>query len=907
MGEVYRAIDTKLKRQVAIKVLPESLPADPDRLARLQREAEVLASLNHPNIAHVYGIEDTSDAKALVMELVEGPTLADRIAQGPIPIADALPIAKQIAEALEAAHEQGIIHRDLKPANIKVKADGTVKVLDFGLAKAMDATASSSANATMSPTLSMHATMAGIILGTAAYMSPEQAAGKAVDKRTDLWAFGVVLLEMLTGRPVFTGETVSHVLAAVLAKDPDWTLLPADTPAPIRRLLRRCLEKDRKRRLADAADARLDIDDALTPSETIGPAAAPSRRLTPLPIALASIGGALVVALVMWAGMHWTPVPKLQPVRFAVVPPAAQSLIISAADREFAISPDGTNLVYVAGDRSGTPRFDGQGRLLNLEGGQLMLRAINQLDAVPLRGITGASTPFISPDGRWIGFFDVGGLKKVSIAGGPSISLCPVQTVWRGASWGPDGTIVFATIDPTTGLLSVSEAGGEPKVLTKPDPTRGESDHVFPSFLPGRRAVLFTIAMTGGTSDNTQIAVLDTETGQRKTLIRGGSHAEYVAPGYLVYASAGTLRAVRFDPVKLEVLSDPVRVVEQVMTMSDGVAEFSVSRQGTLVYVPGGTGALTAPSPPRSLVWVNRQGREEPIKAPPRTYAIPRLSPDGTRVAVDIRDQNNDIWIWGLARQTLERLTKDERVDMGPVWTPDGQRIVWASVGADPPNLFWQAADGTGTPKRLTTSMNAQFPSSISPDGKRLVFFEATSGTAVPDVAMMSLDGGSSTDPEALLHTTAAELNAEISPDGHWLAYQSNESGQYEIYVRPFPTVNERRSLVSTSGGTRPAWARSGRELFYLDGKGLLTAVPVETTTSNFKPGNPTTLLNTRYYAGASALFDLRGYDVSSDGQRFLMIKENTPADQPSAAPLASMVVMLNWTEELEARMPSTK
>jgi serine/threonine-protein kinase len=359
--------------------------------------------------------------------------------------------------------------------------------------------------------------------------------------------------------------------------------------------------------------------------------------------------------------------------------------------------------------------------------------------------------------------------------------------------------------------------------------------------------------------------------------------------------------------VQLEVLSDPVPVVEQVMTLSSGVAEFSASRQGTLVYVPGGTGAFTLPSPPRSLVWVNRQGREEPVKAPSRAYAIPRLSPDGTRVAVDIRDQNNDIWIWDLARQTLERLTKDQRADMSPVWTPDGRRIIWASVGADTPNLFSQAADGTGTPKRLTTSMNAQFPSSISPDGKRLVFFEATSGGAVPDVAMMSLDGGSSTDPETLLHTRAAELNAEISPDGHWLAYQSNESGQDEIYVRPFPTVNDRRSLISTSGGTRPAWARSGRELFYLDGKGLLTAVPVETTTSDFKPGNPTTLLNTRYYAGASALYDLRGYDVSSDGQRFLMIKENAPADQTSVGPPASMVVMLNWTEELEARMPSTK
>ena len=448
---------------------------------------------------------------------------------------------------------------------------------------------------------------------------------------------------MLTGRAAFTGETVSHVLAAVMTKEPDWTILPADTPAPIRKLLRRCLEKDRKRRLADAADARLDIDDALVAADTIGPVAAPSGRDTPVRIALALVSGALVAVLVMWARVHyWTPVAKLPPVRFPLVPPAGQSLLISPADREFALSPDGTNLVYVAGASSGPSQFGS--RLLNPNGGQLMIRAMNQLDAVPLRGITRVTTPFISPDGQWVGFYDVGGqLKKVSISGGSPISLCYLSKGLRGASWGPDGTIVFATFDTTTGLLSVPQAGGEPKVLTKPDPTRGEVDHVFPSVLPGGRAVLFTITMTGGTSDNAQVAVLDTTTGQHKTLIRGGSHAEYVAPGYLVYAFARTLRAVRFDPVRLEVLSDPVPVVEQVMTMSNGVAEFSVSRQGTLVYVPSGTEA--APAASRSLVWVNRQGHEEPIKAPPRAYAVPRLSPDGTRVALDIRDQDSDIWI----------------------------------------------------------------------------------------------------------------------------------------------------------------------------------------------------------------------------------------------------------------------
>jgi serine/threonine-protein kinase len=471
--------------------------------------------------------------------------------------------------------------------------------------------------------------------------------------------------------------------------------------------------------------------------------------------------------------------------------------------------------------------------------------------------------------------------------------------------------------EPQGGLLSVPAGGGEPKVLTRPDIAKGENvQFLFPSILPDGRAVLFTMVPPGQV-ENGQVAVLDLKTGQRKTLIRGGSHAEYVDSGHLVYAAAGTLRAVRFDLARLEVVSDPVPVVEQVMTTAAGEANFSVSRGGTLVYVSGGAAGTQQVVTPRSLVWVTRQGREEPIKAPPRAYAVPRLSPDGTRVALDIRDQQSDIWSWDLGRQILTRLTFDPALDMSPLWTPDGRRVIWTSTRASGnPNQYWQAADGTGAVERLTTNVNAQFPTSISSDGTRVAFYEVATGTAI-DVGVLTMDGPSTAGPstpavagqrrtEPLIKTTAVELNAEISPDGRWLAYQSNESGQSEVYVRPFPNVNGGRWQVSPGGGTRPAWARGGRELFYLDRNNLLTAVPVQTTASTFSAGNPTKILDTRYYAGSTVLgIDLRGYDVSPDGQRFLMIKENAPTEQTSTTMPASMVVVLNWFEELKARVPT--
>ena len=528
MGIVLRARDTKLDRDVALKVLPEAFTSDPDRLARFEREAKVLASLNHPNIGSIYGLEEAEGGKfrALVLELVEGPTLADRIKQGPISLDDALPVAKQIAEALEAAHEQGIIHRDLKPANVKVKDDGTVKVLDFGLAKALDP--NPEGDPSQSPTLTAAATQMGVIMGTAAYMSPEQATGKTVDKRADIWSFGAVLFEMLTGDRLFTGETVSHVLAGVLERHPDFDALPANTPSAIAKLLRRCLQKDRTRRLQDVGDVRLEIEETLTtPSTDVTAAVAPHpaswQRTVWVALATLVVGSA-VAGIVAW---NLKPEAPAFLTRFAIPPPPLGVLVVHPTDADVAITPDGTRIVYRA----------------RLEGGplQLFVRELNQLGATPLRGVgSGPRGPFTSPDGRWVGYFDAVGMKKVSIQGGPPVTICdgPPCVPPRGASWGPDDTIVFASSSPG-GLWRVSGAGGEPEELTTPSQEEGEQDHLWPQILPGGEAVLFTIARSF--IENSQIAVLSLDTGARKVLIEGGSHARYSPTDHLLYGAGGAL------------------------------------------------------------------------------------------------------------------------------------------------------------------------------------------------------------------------------------------------------------------------------------------------------------------------------------------------------------------------------
>jgi eukaryotic-like serine/threonine-protein kinase len=882
MGEVYRATDMNLARQVAIKVLPESMAADGERLARFEREAKTLAALNHPNIAAIYGLERSGGPIALVMEFIDGPTLADRIAEGPMPVDEALAVAKQIADAVEAAHEQGIIHRDLKPANIKLRADGTVKVLDFGLAKMAEPVGSVASHVSVSPTITTPAmTQLGVILGTAAYMSPEQAKGKAADKRSDIWAFGCVLYEMLAGVRAFAADDVADTLAAVLRADPDWARLPANTPGSIRRLLFRSLQKDRNNRLAHIADARIEIIEAREPSSVGITGAYPNARTSARRLIFVSTA-CVIAAVALTAAVSWLvlrdagPQIPSQSVRFAITPSADLSLFRAGFDRDLVISPDDTFMVY----RSGI----GQ----SISG--LALRMLNRLESQQLSGVTNnIAAPFVSPDSRWIGFFAQDGLKKVPVAGGPPITITRFTGVPRGATWGPDDSIIFATSDPATGLLSVPAGGGDPKPLTNADPAH-TVDHFFPSVLPGGKGVLYTVRRNLGPLDaeNNEVAVLDFKTGQSKILIRGGSNAEYAESGHLVYVAAGTVMAAPFDLDQFAVTGDAVPLVEQVEVKGGGIGNFALSKRGTFVYLPSGARA----EPRRSLVWVDRQGREEPINVPPRAYSVPRLSPDGRRVALQAADEENDIWIWDLMRQTLTRLTFGAAIDTLPVWTPDGTRIIFNSTRNGVQNLYWQAADGTGSVERLTTSNNPQFPFSITPDGKRVLLGEVAPSTAA-DVRQVFIDGERKTEP--LVQTSFSEYSPKISPDGRWLAYQSSESNQFQIYVRPFPAVDSGRWQVSAAGGTRPVWAPNSRELFYLDNGNVLTTVPIQTSGSALNAGNPVRVLNKPYYSG----FNLGAYDVSPDGRRFLMIKD---ADAGQGATAPQIVVIQNWTEDLKRR-----
>ena len=890
MGEVYRARDTKLNRDVAIKILPDSFATDPDRLARFTREAQVLASLNHPNIAHVHGLEESNGVRALVMELVEGEDLSQRIGRGAIPLDDALPIAKQIAEALEAAHEHGIIHRDLKPANIKVRPDGTVKVLDFGLAKAMDPLASSP-EVSRSPTITTPAmTHAGIVLGTAAYMSPEQAKGTPLDKRTDVWAFGCVLYEVLAGVRAFEGDDVSDTMASVLKSDPDWERLPVATPLVIRRLLRRCLIKDRKRRLPDIAVARLDIDDALS-GASLGTDEArdvqvktPTRRRAVVPIAAAIVGAAIAIGVGWWARPRLTS-PEI--VKFTETLGDTFSPAVNN-DQDLTISPDGRRIAYIIGASVGTQ--------------QVMVRALDQFDAVPIGGVGRRRGPFFSPEGRWVGYSDGVSLLKVPITGGPPVTICKLAGLPRGASWGVDGTIVFATNVDQTGLFRVAAEGGTPETLTTPDAAKGERLHEWPEILPGGRAVLFTIYRVGETLDeNTQVAVLDLATRQWKVVIPQGSNARYTPSGHLVYAVAGSLRAVRFDLDRLEVRGEFVPVIDHVLRKNPGgqpgagAADFSVAGSGTLVYVEGGP---VGPVRTLTLVWVNRNGREEPITAPPRAYFYARLSPDGARLALDVREQQSDIWIWDFARQNLQPLTNDASSNRLPIWTPDSKRVAFSAERDGVESVYWQAFDGAGPMERLSSGTQGQGPMAFSPDGKQLVI-STPAGRGPFDLGRIDMSTPART-TTMMLHSSWNETNAEISPDGHWLAYQSNESGQDEVWVRPFPNVETERHQVSRGGGTRPLWSRTGRELFYYLEPGTIMAVPVRLG-ADFTPEAPQLVVKGLY---ARPPASGRHYDVSGDGQRFLLFKEAPTTDgQKATAP--EIHVVLNWTEELKRQVPT--
>jgi serine/threonine-protein kinase len=719
MGEVYRATDTNLNRQVAIKVLPASVAGDADRLARFQREAEVLAALNHPNIAHIHGLEKADGTIALVMELVEGPTLADRIAQGAIPPADALPIAKQIAEALDAAHQEGIVHRDLKPANIKVRPDGAVKVLDFGLAKAMQPTGATVSSVSMSPTITTHAmTQAGMMLGTAAYMSPEQARGTAVDKRADLWALGVVLFEMLTGKRLFEGATISDTLASVLKTDPDWTALPEQLPASIRRLLRRCLEKDRKRRLDSASAARLEIDDALTAptADASSPTAVSSAPRRVAPLVLASVlGGALVAALGMWA-LTRPGLPTVPPLMRFTEDVGAEISLTGLVGPAVAISLDGSRLAYVS---RGTDQRT-----------HLSVRRLENPKSTVLAGTEGAEAPFFSPDGSWIGFFAGTTLKKISMDGGAAVTVCDMAGArsWPatatpgaprgGGFWGEDGNIFFA--GQRTPVMRVPASGGTPNPATVLDKQSGEVSHRGAQLLPGGEAFLFQASTENNAWEDATIQVQSVKTGQRTTLVRGGYFGRYIhgtnpAAGHLIYSHGGTLFAAPMHLERLELTGPASPVLEDVVSRNNnGLAQIGFTASGTLVYVAG---SIT--SSESSLFWLDAAGNAEMLNAAPGEYDSPRVSPDGTRIAVVATDgsgRNLAVYEWAQNRMTKLTFSGGN----SPVWTPDGKHIVYVVLSGESPGMYWIRSDG-GEPQRLTEDRNA-LPRSFSPDGKRLAY-----------------------------------------------------------------------------------------------------------------------------------------------------------------------------------------
>jgi serine/threonine-protein kinase len=851
-GEVYRARDTKLDREVAIKVLPEEFVADEERLARFEREAKLLASLNHPNIAGIYGFEEAGGVKALALELVEGPTLAERIARGPIPVDETIAIAKQVAEALEAGHEAGVIHRDLKPANIKLREDGTVKVLDYGLAKALEGEtpATSDIELSQSPTLTRQGTQIGVILGTAAYMSPEQAKGKRVDKRTDVWAFGVVLFEMLTGRQLFRGDDVSSTLAKVIERDPDLSSLPAETPASVRRLIGRSLRKDRSRRTPDIASARLELDDALSGSEEASFAATAGTTRQglwqrPLPAA-----AALILALAFGGLAAWSLKPALPRSRahLAISLPDSRALDNREGVSALALSPDGASVVYAGRTGAAT---------------QLFVRPMHQFETTPIAGTEGAHSPVFSPDGQWVAFFAAGKLKKVAVAGGPVTSLADAP-LGLGASWGPDGSIVYCPDQWGEGLWRVPAAGGDAEALTQPDSEAGESLHALPHHLPGGDVLLFA-SFKGPSPANAAVEALSIRTGERRVLVQGATQGRYTAPGNLVYGSSGTLLVAPFDRVKLAVLGPALPVLEGVLNSSySGAAHFDFADDGTLVYMPTDT-----VHDERSLVAVDREGVVRSLIDARHPYEDMALSPDGRRLALTLEGPSWNIWILELARGTLTRLTL-ENDNRDPYWTPDGERVVYTSFRNGRYGIFEKSADGSGPEEQLTSSKHLQSPESWTPDGRALAFTQWSPETHT-DIWVMPRGADAASESQLIVATNFLEAVATFSPDGRWISYESAESGRLEVYVQPYQGPGG-RVQVSTNGGDTAVWARDGRELFYRNGDEMMV-VPIETEPS-FTAGTPRVLFRGRY------LNTGRDYDVSPDGDRFYMIQESAPATE---------------------------
>lgn len=876
MGVVYKATDTTLDRLVALKVVRPELLHD-ESLRRLEREARALASLNHPRVAAIHGLEEAGGVRFLVLEYVPGPTLAERLRRGPLPIREAMLVTKQIAEALEAAHAAGIIHRDLKPANIKVSEDGQVKVLDFGLAKSVERTHAVLADsvATMTGALTREMT----VVGTAAYMSPEQACGKTVDSRTDIWSFGCVLYEVLTADRAFAGETVTQILAAVIEREPDWQALPSVTPVAVLSLLRRCLRKDPQSRLRDIGDARIELEDALAGPAISAPNAAGVTRRT----AISALAGAVVGAAATggFAVSRWHGATPRHLTRFAI--PLPEGVIAEASsNRRVAISPDGTRVACNAG-------VQGQNKLY--------LRSLGALEfqVLPVLG----NCPFFSPDGQWLGFFGPAGsqvfqLRKLGIGGGAPVSLCATES-HTGASWADDDTIYFVAANPG-GVLRIPAAGGQPEEAATIDFARGERAHRYPCVVPGANAVLFTVSTADAeTFNDARIVVLDTRTGRRKTLVEGGTHPRYSPSGHLVYARDGNLLAVRFDSSRLAISGQPFTVLEGVlMSVNSGAANFDISASGDLVYIPG-----AADKGERTLVWVDRSGKAEPLPLPARSYLHPRISPDSRQFAIEIEGPNHDFYVYDFARAVLTKMTTDGESHW-PIWSPDGSQLAYRSGHMARFRMWQMPADRSRSAEQLAGTGVSQNAESWSPDGHAIAY-TAMTAEAGSHIMVTSLEDHAS---QSFADIKAPAGSPKFSPDGRWLAYCSNESGKPQVYVQAFPGPGA-KVQVSNDGGTDPVWKRTGGELYFRNGDSMM-AVSVATAPI-FTAGRPQMLWEGHYSHGMSASCGPAGatssnYDVTADGRRFLMIND----EAPDKANSRQMVVVLGWADELKRASGTT-
>jgi eukaryotic-like serine/threonine-protein kinase len=866
MGAVYRATDRTLGRDVAIKVLPPEVAQDVDRLARFEREAKLLGSLNHPHVAHVYGFEAAAlDGEApvhfLAMELVEGDDLAQRLAHGPIPVDDTLAVARQIAEALEAAHERGIVHRDLKPANVKVRDDGTVKVLDFGLAKASSPGKTAPADVSQSPTIVHPGTAVGMILGTAAYMSPEQARGRLVDKRADIWAFGVLLWEMLTGKQLFAGQTVSDILAAVLTRDPDWTRLPPQLPPPVLDVLRRCLVRDPKQRLHDIADARILLDEAISGVSTVVPVAivrADKQDRTKQVLAGLVLVLAIVAGSLGWIVARGTPLaPSESRTLSLVLPPN-----LRWAEESFAsigISPDGRTVAVVAEDDINR---------------RLYLRSLNSPELRTVEGTEGAEGPFFSPDGRWIAFSQ-NGLKKLSLDGGAPVSIAP--RIFGKGAWSPAGDIYY-TSDYHTGLFRVSAAGGTPQELTKSDAAQGELNHGYPELLPGGRTLLFTSVRSPLSASRVEALRLDT--GARHVVIEHAIEARYLQPGYLAFVRDQTLMVAPFDLGTLR-LTGPAQPARHRVAVYFGVAhaEYALSGNGTLVLVPS-----NVLPPRREVVRLDRAGRTEIILPAESSYKGPALSPDRHQLALTRNDNGFDVVVYDLQRKSITRLAASARREYSAVWDRSGTRIFHV---VDLPlfQIFETETSGGGEPKRVLEGSQDQVPQDVSPDGQWLLFLQTT---AVNRWSVGILPLARPQEARLFGGEEGAASFATFSPDGRFIAFQSDATGREEVYVRPV-AGNARPVPVSGGGGQLPRWARNG-ELFFWQ-RDLLSAVQIRTSpTLQIGPSRPlyrTVRERPAYYDG--------DYDVSADGQSIYLTRT------PDLLRPRELRVVTDWGSEVEA------